>query len=237
MNKLANLTSNHESGSLVYTELGNSIICISGKNNKKTEKYVNEDIITSFLKKTKIAYKKVSKENQYKNTWQQYPELNSDRIYSSFVIIDKYIYGFFGYNSQLNKYLDSIERLNLENPVSWDIINYKKNENISYLRKNFASARVSNDEILFIGGYDGLNDCPIENYSYYNFKKNEFYYSDNKFNYLENFNCFDFHRNSNNVQSFDINNNSYFACVDERDNIHVIDSKTMQHKMFTSSEY
>ena len=234
MTKLAYLNSNHENGCLVYDERGNSIICLSGKNSRSVEKYVNDDIISPILKKNK-SVKKLN-ETQNKNSWIKLPELNNERILGSFIFIDKFIYGFFGFSPQTNRYLDLVERLNLDYAISWDVVNFKKNDNISCFKKCFATAKVSDDEILFIGGSDGFNENPIDNFSFFNIVKNEFYFTESKFSQSEQNYYYDFHRNSNSVISSDINNNNFFISFDERDNIHIIDSKNMQHIVFNSFE-
>ena len=160
------------------------------------------------------------------------------RVYflGSFIFIDKFIYVFFGFSPQTNRYLDVVERLNLDYAISWDVVNFKKNDNISCFKKCFATAKVSDDEILFIGGSDGFNENPIDNFSFFNIVKNEFYFTESKFSQNEQNYFYDFHRNSNSVISSDINNNNFFISFDERDNIHIIDSKNMQHIVFNSFE-
>jgi hypothetical protein len=235
MNKLANLNSNHENGCLLYDEYGNSIFCLGGRKSRSVDRYVNEEISFNYMKKGK-SISTYSSESQLKNSWQKYPDLNIERIMGSFIVIDKHIYGLFGFNSQSNKYLDSIERLNLESPLSWEFVSFKKNENISCFKKSFSASKFSNDEILMIGGIDGFNEYSSENYSIFNVKKNEFYYLDDKLNHNDSFCSYDFHRNPVSIQAFDINNNCFHVSIDEKDTVHIIDSKTMQHMTFNSLE-
>lgn len=235
MNKIGNLNSSHENGCLIYDDFGNSLFCLSGKKSKSVERYVNEEILSSYIKKGKSNNTYLS-ETQLKNTWQNYPELNTERIMGSFIVIDKQIYAILGYNSQSNRYLDSIERLNLESPLSWEFLNFKRNENISCFKKNFAASKLSNDEILIFGGIDGFNDYSSENFSIFNLKKNEFYYLDNKLNQQDSLSSFDFHRNPVSIQAFDSNNNCFHFAIDEKDTVHIIETKTLQHMIFNSLE-
>ena len=49
MNKRSKSNDNHSRGRLIYIGGGNCILCISGNQSKKVEKYVNDDIITPFF--------------------------------------------------------------------------------------------------------------------------------------------------------------------------------------------
>jgi len=227
MKKLSNLSYNHENGTLFYNEYSNNMLCLGGRNTRKVEKYVNDDILIPFCKSTKGSANVTTK-----NAWQSYPDLSAERTGTSYVIFEKYLYGFFGYNCNYSKYIDSIERLNLESPLSWELITFKKNSNFNFLRANFSAINVGNDQILFVGGVDGVNENVIRNYSYFSFKTNEFVVSDEEIN---NSTSLDFHRNSSFVTSTDVNSNTYYIGFDEKENVHIID-KNLKHSVVLSFE-
>jgi hypothetical protein len=233
MNKLTKLNNNHSYGSMIYYDEGNSVICLSGWHNKRVEKYVNDEIIFSFLKKPKNYQRK--QEKQLKNTWTQLPELTVERSEASFAVFDKYIYGFFGFNCPQMKYLDTIERLNMENPLMWEMVEFKRDKNlISAYKKSHACIKMNDNEVLFIGGYDGLNDCPIENFSFFNIKKGEYYSNERKFPEISKNHIYNFQKNNSCVPYIDIYNRLHLVAVDEKDVVHVVDVKTLQYDLFVS---
>ena len=217
---------------MIYYSEGNSIICLSGWHNKRVEKYVNDEVISNYLKIPKNYPKKIEK--QLKNTWNQLPELTIERSESTYVVFDKFLYGFFGFNCPQMKYLDSIERINLDNPLMWELVSYKNDHHISTFIKSHASIQLNNNEVLFVGGYDGLNDCPIENFSFFNVKKNEYYKSDRKFPDISKNHIYNFQKNGTSVPYIDIHNRLHLVAVDEKDVVHVVEAKTLQYDLFIS---
>jgi hypothetical protein len=123
------------SHSSIYIPLSNLIIFISGSNTNSCEQ---------LNIKTKIV-KRIS-------------DLNFIRENSSPCLInDTDLYVFFGYNSQKNQYLTSIEKLDLKKKLKWDLINIKVNNlNQNLCKKQNLSSipyNLNNKEsILLIGG-------------------------------------------------------------------------------------
>ena len=167
-----------------------------------------------------------------KNTWSHLPELSIERSEASFVIFDNYIYSFFGFNYPQLKCLDSIERLNLESPLMWEMVDYKNNNNVSNVIKSHASIKINDNEVLFLGGSDGLNDCPVENFSFYN-TKNEFYIHDRKFPGISNKHIFEFQKNNSSVPYYDNLKRSHLATIDEKYCVHILEANTLQYEIFS----
>ena len=123
------------SHSSIYIPLSNLIIFISGSNTNSCEQ---------LNIKTKIV-KRIS-------------DLNFIRENSSPCLInDTDLYVFFGYNSQNNKYLTSIEKMDLRTKLKWDLINIKVNNlNQNLCKKQNLSSipyKLNNKEsILLLGG-------------------------------------------------------------------------------------
>ena len=133
--KYSQLIINRSSHSSIYIPLSNLIIFISGSNTNSCEQ---------LNIKTKIV-KRIS-------------DLNFIRENSSPCLInDTDLYVFFGYNSQNNKYLTSIEKMDLRTKLKWDLINIKVNNlNQNLCKKQNLSSipyKLNNKEsILLLGG-------------------------------------------------------------------------------------
>ena len=133
--KYSQLIINRSSHSSIYIPLSNLIIFISGSNTNSCEQ---------LNIKTKIV-KRIS-------------DLNFIRENSSPCLInDTDLYVFFGYNSQKNQYLTSIEKLDLKKKLKWDLINIKVNNlNQNLCKKQNLSSipyKLNNKEsILLLGG-------------------------------------------------------------------------------------
>lgn len=230
MNKLSKLSDSHNFGNLVYIEGNNTVICLGGNKTKSVESYYNDDILSNFFKK---KFKKLPIQNKTKNTWVKLPDLNAERTECPFIFLDnKYLYGFFGYDSSNKKYLDSIERINLENPSNWEYINYKSGNNVTVLRKAHSIVKFTDTDLLLLGGYDGNTDSPYENFSFFNLKKNEFSSNDKKFPEITKNKCYNFQKNSNSNPFIDINNKLHYAAIDEKNAIHIVEVKSLQYDFY-----
>ena len=114
----------HNNGSLLLDNKKNRIFAFSGKNTNKCEYY-------------SFSSKKVK----------EIPELNNNRINSSYIISNNKIICLFGYSINKNENINNIEIFDLEKMNKWEIknlninfniercssINFKKEENIIYL--------------------------------------------------------------------------------------------------------
>ena len=80
------------------------------------------------------------------NTWKFLPELNIKRCGLSSCIMNEWIYAGFGWN---NNPLNTIERINMEKIMKWEIIKCKNIEPIQVP----GMIPISDTEILIFGGY------------------------------------------------------------------------------------
>ena len=230
MNKIAKLTESHDLGSLVYIELTNTVACISGRSTKSVESYCNDDILSNYLKK---KFKKIQNNNKTKNTWSKLPDLNNERTECPFIFVDnKYLYGFFGYDCSQKQYLDSIERINLESLVNWEIVEYKNEGNVSTLRKAHSLVKINENELLFIGGYDGSEDAAFENFAFFNLKKMEITQGDEKFPEISRNKFYNFQKNNNSSPFIDVNNKLHYSAIDEKNAVHIVEAKSLQYDLF-----
>ena len=138
--KYAQLIIPRSSHSSVYISFSNSIIFISGS---KTNSCEELNIKTKLIKKI--------------------CDLNTLRENSSpCVFNDTDLYVFFGYNSQSDKFITSIEKLNLKTKLKWELINIKINDSDKSLclRKNLSCVPYKlnyKDGILLVGGIGNNN--------------------------------------------------------------------------------
>jgi hypothetical protein len=229
MNKISKLKNNHSYGGLVYYEEDNSLLCCSGWHNKRVERYVNSDLNLNFMitKKGTIP----AKNNK---TWTQLPEMNLERSECPFVILNKHhLYAFFGFNCPQMKYLESIERLDLSNPnASWEFIKYSNEKHISTYRKSHSCIRLNESEVLFVGGYDGQNDLAVEDFSFYDSKASVFSPGERKFPDIVFNHIYSFQKHSFFVPFIDIRSKLYYAGIDEKENVHVIETSSLQYDLF-----
>ena len=122
--KLSNLKYNHLNCGLIKYD--NKIICISGNFTKKIEAY---DL-------------KLNKWNDL-----LIKEMNQERAKSSFLIINNYIYSFYGYNYIQNKYINNIE---FYDNNFWKEI-YINNNNLNGIIEHICYVDFNND-IIILGG-------------------------------------------------------------------------------------
>jgi len=109
--------------------------------------------------------------------WEQLDNLNSEERQSPILYAEgNYLYAFFGYAA--GKYLDSVERLNL-NTIStkkgskWEIVpTIKKVTDLGMIGAGIVRSTSSKDEILFFGGRNGKEDKRTT--ISFNFKTNTF---------------------------------------------------------------
>ena len=234
INKLTKLNDNHSYGGLVYYEKENLLICLSGWHNRRVEKYYNSEISFSFLNCTEGSIKNFNNNNNTnKNIWHNMPELKTERSECPYIIINNaYIYAFFGFNCPTMKYLESIERMNLEKQDTWEFVKFSNEEHLSTYIKSHSCIKYNDDEILFVGGYDGKNDNPVENFTFFNVKSNKFSGNQRKFPDILKNHCYYFQKHTNFLPFIEDQNKKHFASIDEKDNIHVLEIGSLQYDIF-----
>ena len=112
--------------------------------------------------------------NEENLIWEDFPELNYARNYSSFFIHNEYyLYVFFGYN-QYRGNLDSIEKIDLrEAQNKWEIIKYENPSKLNLHMSSMSVCYAGIDEIYLLGG--SIQDNPTDQILKYNFKQNAFF--------------------------------------------------------------
>ena len=115
----------------------NSICALGGKDSKEVETYDLEE-----------------------KNWVNLPELNCVREGSACCVInDTFLYCFFGYDSENNSFLTSIEKLDLVYKEKWELLNPYGNK--SFMKKKFCGCvkyRIHFEENIYIvGGINVLN--------------------------------------------------------------------------------
>ena len=212
INKLCCLKNNHSNG--VMINYLNDIICISGDYNKKVERY-----------------------NKSKNEWVDLPELNIERCkFSACIIKNKYIFCLFGYNYPTKQYLNTIEFLDMENISSWKYLKYK-NENLLSLKMTGGLSINYNDEkIIYIGGYNGEHNKPLEHFYQIileeNFEKEEnniVEKIDRKLKDIEKNKKYIFDKGYN---TFMNNKDLYYLAFDNHFRAHIFQINNMAHDIF-----
>ena len=218
-NKICNLKNNHANGVLVNHK--DTILCLSGKFNKKVEVYYKD-----------------------KKAWEEMNEMNIERsFFSACIIQDKFLFCLFGYNTPTNKYLDSIEfcdisNLNKENDkCNWKYLKYKKYNLINMNICGFVSMNYKNEKIIIFGGINGLEKKPVDKFYQIILDKNK-NFKENGETFIEETNrdanniyknkCYYFINNlvkleENNIN--DENEKDYYAGFDNNFNAHVIEMK------------
>ena len=144
--KYSNLNNNHMYGSLIFFANNNNenekLICLSGKYNKKVEIYNDEDDYWN----DKII-----------------EEMPEERCNSCYLIINNnYIYGFYGYNYILKKYLNNIVYYNFNNNKWNKILSNSLNNNIKGIKNHFCYENKNNKYIYILGGDSNFNNIIID---------------------------------------------------------------------------
>ena len=134
MRLLGKFKNNHIYGGLLINS--NIIYCLTGNFNNKVEQF-------------NIKEKKVieNKEN-----------MKVERSEASYIILNKkYIFSFFGFNVNENKYINSIEFTELNSNMNWEFINILNNINncILELKGHCIINYNKNNHFLILGGYNG----------------------------------------------------------------------------------
>ena len=160
INKLCQLNNNHHFGA--FTSINSDeLLCAGGSHNKKVEVY-----------------------NIHKNEWKELPELNVERSeFALCVVNNTYIYALFGYNAVTKEYLNTIECLDLammkgNEQWKWKYLKYKNDEMISMFIKGHIAGTFG-ERIIVVGGVNGNDNAPEENFIVISFNGDNSDNSDN----------------------------------------------------------
>jgi hypothetical protein len=233
MTKLNELNDNHSFGSLIYYKKDSQIICLSGWHNRKVEKYHDDDLILGFTNTISRASLSKKKENIIKHIWTYLPEMKVERGESPYAIINEVeLYAFFGYNCPKACYINSIEKLNLDDPIQWEEIKFSNENHLSTSIKSHSCVRI-NDKIIFLGGFDGQNEKPLEDFFEYDITKvtlNSL--GGRKYPEIVQNHFYNFQNDSALVPFKDFKNRLHYAGFDEKDQVHTIDTTMFEYDLF-----
>lgn len=220
MINLNNPLFSHFGGSLIYVPLTNSIFCLGGYNSKKCEFYKNDKLLNN-----KIPA--LNSSNFQDSFWYEAPEFNISRMDFSSIVINRFIYVFFGHVKSHSQNLNSIERLNLIKNESWELINLKNNLGISYNLMGNGVLAYNESEVLLLGGSDEKGQMRdtifLFNSNSNIIRKFEYKIPDIKWKV-----CFNFKKESNfmKINCFDCNNTKMpkYLNIDGLNRVHLVNT-------------
>lgn len=227
MTKLAKLSYCHSAGGLIYCEKDNSIICLSGKDTRKVERYYNNDILTSFSS---------PRSKQSKNMWTELTEMAEERSNSAYIIINNTcIYTFFGYCHPKRKYLETIERLDISEAdnVTWERVFFKNIERLGLAMKSHAVINVEKDRVLFLGGYDANKNVPIAKFMEFYPEEASLVPLQREYPEIIDNQIYTFNGDTYLSHFTEKSNNNYLAGFDDAGRVHCIETKDINYSIFS----
>jgi len=267
--RLPNLSQNHCRGSLAYLSRLNCIICISGKytnkceifslknfkpgseknlnvsnsyegdiSNRETKKKVTLKIFKNINSNTTVTSNSETNNSELK--WEEFPQLNYQRYYSSvYIFNDYYLYIFFGYNTARGS-IETLERIkiNVTNISSsyWEIVNYNNPSHLDMRLHSHCCIYANANEVYIAGG--SKNEIFSDKIFKYNLVNNTIFMTDMIIPDINNHEYFRFWEESQFKQLIShelIENTSdddyTFAMFDARDKMHVFNSRTFKYKV------
>ena len=136
--EIAQLKQGRSNHCTIYVQNLNSLIFISGSRTKSCEKY-----------------------SLTKGKMENFPALKVSRERCcACVINEKYLYVFFGFDRSKNKFETSLERISINDAMSWESINLTGNQNI-LKKQNFACIPFCKDNkkgVIIVGGINSLRN-------------------------------------------------------------------------------
>ena len=167
--------------------------------------------------------------------WEEFSSLNIARNYACFAIHNEsYLYVFFGYN-QIRGYLDSIEKINLDESLEFELIKYHNPKNLDLHRNSMSCCFANDDEIYILGGT--IRDKPTDQILKYNFKHETFYKTEMTINGLHENEYFRFWEESSFIplssQGYSINSDDdfTFGLIDARDKVHLFNIRSFKYNI------
>jgi hypothetical protein len=103
------------------------------------------------------------------NKWENLPDLISSRERPTAYIHENVLYVFSGFDKLINKFLNTIERLDLNNPVKWEAVSYGGNQNC--LKRFSSCCYCHNSNLYILGGVNSVRNLSKE-VLIYNLKTN-----------------------------------------------------------------
>jgi hypothetical protein len=166
--------------------------------------------------------------------WKELPELNFQRNHTSFYATHKYLYVFFGYNSQKGN-LNSIERLNLDKLDSWEVVKYQNPKNLNVALDSHGTVYANSDEIFILGG--AINNKYSDKIFKYNLHDDAIYLTEMSIPGLVENEYFRFWEEStfkalSNIGIFLNKDEDFlFGSFDAKDKVHFFNSKSFKYNI------
>lgn len=227
--KLTDTLFQHYGSNLIYNAYNNSIYCLGGMNTKKCEVYKNDQILISFSNQKNIK--------SCNNKWEALPEFNNFRHNFSSIIINRFIYVFFGINSATKTNNNSIERLSFIKNDIWELININQNLSICQYLNCHGSLVYNESEVLLIGGYDGYNSK--DSIYVYNLFSNSVKSFNEKIPEFKKYMTFLFNKESMflSINCFDANDTNLpnYANIDGLNRLHLVNTKRFNYEIVNLS--
>lgn len=229
MTKVTKFAYNHSHGALILDELKSSIIALSGWNNVKVERYINPKLILS----------QSTSNNEKTTEMTLLPDMTIERSESGYLLYNNdTVFAFFGYCYPKAQYIDTIEYL-LLNPGSqnvkseWQRVNYHLNDsNTNTLIKGHGIAIINEDEVLILGGFNGLTQTSVEKLLRFDIKTQSLEEINRKLPNIDINHCYNFEKESQFINYEDENNNIFLGNIDEMDNVHIIETSSLNYDLF-----
>jgi len=201
---------------------------------KSSSKNKNNNIeSTNSLKK--IDLDKINFMDNENLKWEEFTPLNIARNYACFAVHnDTYLYVFFGYN-QIKGYLNTIEKIDLKEPVQFDIIKYHNPKELDLHRNSMSCCFANSDEIYILGGT--IRDKPTDEIIKYNFKQETFYKTEMTIPGLNENEYFRFWEESSfsplSSQGYAVNSDDdfTFGLLDARDKVHLFNIRNFKYNI------
>lgn len=226
--KLAETLSSHLLGNLIYVPLNNCIYCIGGVNTKKCEIYKNDELFLSKLN-INLNHNSHSESNKLNknNYWQMIAEMSCFRSDFSSIIINQFIYVFFGFNNATKINNNSIERLNVLKNDIWESMNLNQNISFGITLNSHGILPLNEKEILLVGGNDGKNNKDA--IFVYNSSNNSLKLFKEKIPYFKRFMQTSFTTESQFTKI--CSNDSNYANIDNLNNLHLVNTKRFDYQV------
>ena len=226
INKLCPLNNNHHFGA--FTSISNDeLLCAGGSHNKKVEVY-----------------------SIHKNEWKEMPELNIERSeFALCVINNRYVYALFGYNAVTKEYLNTIECLDLTlrgtEQWKWKYLKYKNENMISMFIKGHI-AGVFGERIIVVGGINGNENVPEENFIVISFDESSEHDEEQKYKELKvekaERKVKDIYKNSAYMfgtsfsEIHDDNGREFMLAFDDDNHVHCIQKGNLGHDVYYAEQ-
>lgn len=229
MSKVTKFTHNHSHGALILDEINSSIIALSGWHNAKVEKYTN----------TKLILSQYTSNNEKTTDIISLPDMTIERSESGYLYYNNdTIFAFFGYCYPKQQYIETVEYLLVntstrKGKMVWQTLSYKLNDNnTNTLIKAHGIAMINEDEVLILGGFNGLSETSVEKLLRFDIKALLFEEINRKLPNIDLNHCYNFAKESQFINYEDENNNMFLANIDEMDNVHIIETSSLNYDLF-----